>query len=68
MTDAQQIVNLSHPDGHDRFLDTKTGVEMSREEFIARIHRGEYPGYFAIAKNGGIIPSSSPDGDRNNLD
>jgi len=41
---------------------------MSRGEFIQKIEAGEYPGYYVIAKNGGIIPSSSPSGDMNKLD
>lgn len=68
MTDSDQIINLAQPDGHDRFLDTRTGMEMSRGEFIQKIQQGEYPGYYVIAKNGGVIPSSSPDGDQNSLD
>lgn len=68
MEQNDQVVNLSQPDGHDRFLDLRTGVEMSRGEFIQKIEAGEYPGYYVIAKNGGAIPSSSPDGDMNKLD
>lgn len=68
MSDTDQILNMSQPNGHDRFLDTKTGIEMSREEFIQKIQAGEYPGYYVIAKNGGTIPSSSAEGNHNSLD
>lgn len=68
MEQKDQVVNLSQPDGHERFFDLKTGIEMSRGEFIQKIEAGEYPGYYVIAKNGGVIPSSSSDGDNNKLD
>lgn len=68
MEENNQVVNLSQPDGHERFLDLRTGMEMSRGEFIQKIEAGEYPGYYVLAKNGGVIPSSSQDGDMNKLD
>jgi hypothetical protein len=63
-----QVVNLSQPDGHERFWDMRTGVEMSRGEFMQKIEAGDYPGYYLIGKNGGVIPSSNPTGDQNKLD
>lgn len=68
MEQSNQVVNMSKPDGHERFLDLRTGIEMSRGEFLQKIEAGEYPGYYVIAKNGGAIPSSSNDGDVNKLD
>ncbi|QGT99750.1 hypothetical protein SYNTR_1157 [Candidatus Syntrophocurvum alkaliphilum] len=63
-----RVINVSKEYGHNKFLDTETGVEMSREEFLKKIENGEYPEYYIISKNGGVIPSSSPEADMNNLD
>lgn len=30
----------------EEFLDIQTGAVMSREEFIAQINSGKYPGYY----------------------
>lgn len=51
------------------FKDNKTGVLMSREEFVEKIEKGEYPDYHIRDINGIKTPISDPDSKEcNNLD
>lgn len=51
-----------------KFLDTKTGEEMSRAEFIKEIEQGYYDDYHIRNINGVKTPCSNPDGNvKNNL-
>ena len=39
------LTNTDYLSDEEEFLDIQTGTVMSREEFIAQINSGKYPGY-----------------------
>ena len=50
------------------FLDNKTGIKMSRKQFVHAINDGKYPDYHIRNINGVATPCSNPDNsERNNL-
>lgn len=54
---------------NQRFRDTVTGREMSRQELVRLIEAGEYPRYHIRKVNGVKTPVSNPDSsEENNLD
>ena len=48
------------------FQDTKTGNEMTRDEFTREIDNGVYPNYHTRIINGVKTPVSNPDGSEGN--
>lgn len=57
-----QDENGRNTDFHDNFK----GNDMTREEFVDKIKRGEYPNYHIRNINGVDTPVSNPDPKRNN--
>ena len=54
---------------NQRFADTRTGVEMTRAEFVRQIEQGSYPNYHVREIRGTKTPVSNPDkSEGNNLD
>ena len=52
-----------------RFVDVRTGREMSRPEFVRAIESDQYPDYHVREINGLKTPVSNPDrSEGNNLD
>ena len=51
---------------NERFYDTSKQIEFSREEFIAKIEEGAYPGYTVKNIRGTPTPVSNPDDRRSN--
>ena len=48
------------------FVDTQTGKNMTRPQFVKQIERGAYPEYHVRVVNGVKTPASNPDSRRNN--
>jgi len=48
------------------FVDTRTGTNMTRPQFVKQIERGVYPEYHVRVVNGVKTPASNPDSRRNN--
>ncbi len=54
---------------NQKFHDNYTGEDMSREQFVSKIKRGEYQNYHVRTINGVETPVSNPDqSEANNLD
>jgi len=51
---------------NQRFHDNYTGQNMSRQEFVRRIEKGNYPNYHVREINGVKTPVSNPDKSENN--
>ena len=49
-----------------RFRDTKTGEEMTRNQFVREIKAGNYDDYYVRKINGVPTPCGKPDGKENN--
>ena len=64
-----QVIKESSTGRIERFRDTRTGKEMTRNQFVKAIDRGDYGSDYYHRKINGIdTPVSKPDGDpRNNL-
>lgn len=64
-----EVIRESNTGRNERFRDTRTGNEMTRNQFIKAIDRGDYGNDYYHRKINGIdTPVSKPDGDpRNNL-
>ena len=63
-----KVTRESETGRNQRFLDTRTGEEMSRSEVVRRIEQGEYQNYHIREINGIKTPASNPDGsEANNL-
>ncbi|NLB53152.1 MAG: hypothetical protein GX808_09500 [Syntrophomonadaceae bacterium] len=43
------LTNTDYLSDEEEFLDIQTGTVMSREEFIAQINSGKYPGYYVAS-------------------
>ena len=43
------------------FHDNKTGVDMTRSQFVKQIEKGNYPEYHVRRVNGVLTPVSNPD-------
>ena len=69
MPKSRIIVTSESPTGRNTcFLDTYTGSEMSRSQFIKQIKSGNYNDYYVRNINGVATPVSKPDGCKaNNL-
>jgi len=49
-----------------RFLDTRTGQEMTRAQFVKQIENDQYPNYHVREINKIKTPVSNPDETKNN--
>lgn len=61
-----EVTRESDSGRNQRFRDTRTGNEMSRQEFVSRIKRGDYPDYHVRNIDGVDTPASNPDGKESN--
>ena len=69
MAGRVKVTQESDTGRNQRFLDTKTGREMSRARFVKAIESGEYDDYHVRKINGIKTPVSNPDETTsNNLD
>lgn len=60
-------VTKESPTGrNEKFLDTKTGIEMTRAQFAKEIDSGNYQNYKTRIINGLKTPVSKPDGNKKN--
>lgn len=48
------------------FHDNRTGVDMTRAQFVSAINQGKYENYHVREINNVKTPVSNPDGSRNN--
>ena len=63
-----RVTRESDSGRNQRFRDTRSGREMSRQELVRKIEAGEYPKYHTRVINGVRTPVSNPDGkEQNNL-
>lgn len=64
-----EVIKESDTGRNERFRDTKTNQEMTRNQFVKAIDKGVYGNdYYHREINGKETPVSKPDGDtRNNL-
>lgn len=64
-----EVIRESNTGRNERFRDTRTSNEMTRNQFIKAIDRGDYGNDYYHRKINGIdTPVSKPDGNpRNNL-
>jgi hypothetical protein len=62
-------VTKENPKGRNQgFQDTRTGSDMTREQFVRAIKEGKYPNYHVRVVNGVETPVSNPDqSEGNNL-
>lgn len=68
MSGRVRVIRESDSGRNQCFRDTRSGREMSRQEFVRKIEAGEYPKYHTRVINGARTPVSNPDGkERNNL-
>lgn len=51
---------------NERFHDNLTGANMTRNQFVNQIRRGNYEDYHVRNINGIPTPASNPDSSRNN--
>lgn len=63
------VIKESETGRNERFRDTRTGKEMTRNQFIKAIDKGVYGNDYYYRKINGVeTPASKPDGNsRNNL-
>lgn len=59
-------ISKSKTGRNELFYDTAKQIELSREEFIAKIQEGVYPGYTVKNIRGTSTPVSNPDGRKTN--
>ncbi len=64
-----KVIRESNTGRNERFRDTKTGNEMTRNQFVKAIDNGTYSAdYYNRKINGVMTPVSKPDGNtKNNL-
>lgn len=66
-TPRVEVIKESDTGRNERFRDTQTGVEMTRNQFVRAIDRGLYGNeYYHRQINGVETPVSRPDGNPNN--
>lgn len=70
MTKKRVTVTQESDSGrNERFHDNATGQNMTRNQFVQKIKKGEYPNYHIRNINNVPTPVSNPDGSEgNNLD
>lgn len=61
-----KVTQESDTGRNQRFIDTKTGEEMTRTQFAKKIDKGIYPKYHNRNVNGVTTPVSNPDKSENN--
>lgn len=62
-----EVILESNTGRNERFLDTQTGLKMTRNQFIKAIDNGVYGNDYYHRKINGIdTPVSKPDGNPNN--
>ena len=49
-----------------KFRDNHTGANMTRDQFVGRIQKGDYPNYHVRTTHGLKTPVSNPDKSTNN--
>lgn len=68
---AKSVVVTSESDSgrNQKFHDTKSGKDMTRNQFVQEIKQGNFPDYHIRKVNGLPTPVSNPDRkENNNLD
>lgn len=60
------VIKESDTGRNQKFIDNKTGEEMTRTGFANKIDKGEYPDYYTRNQGGLKTPVSKPDGDEGN--
>ena len=51
---------------NEKFKDKSNGKEMTRNQFVKEIKKGNYENYYVRKINGIETPVSKPDGNKNN--
>ncbi|MGI8544130.1 MAG: hypothetical protein ACR2MD_11740 [Aridibacter sp.] len=63
------VIKESNTGRNENFRDNYTGTNMTRNQFVRKIEKGDYPKYHIRNINGVPTPVSNPDdSERNNLD
>lgn len=63
-----KVVQENSSGRNTKFMDTKTGKEMTRSEFVRQIEQGSYDDFHVRVINGVKTPASNPDkNSKNNL-
>ena len=57
-----EVTKESSTGRNQKFLDKKTGVDMTRAEFVKEIEKGNYPDYHVRKINNKKTPVSNPNG------
>jgi len=60
------VIQESNSGRNQRFRDNYTGIEMTRNELVRKIERGNYDNYHIREINGVKTPVSNPDKSENN--
>ncbi|MDO8886071.1 hypothetical protein [Candidatus Oleimmundimicrobium sp.] len=60
------VIKESDTGRNQKFVDNKSGEEMTRSGFAKKIDNGEYPDYYTRNQCGLKTPVSKPDGDEGN--
>ncbi len=64
-----EVTKESSTGRNQKFHDKKTGVDMTRAEFVKEIEKGNYPDYHVRKINNKKTPASNPNGSTgDNLD
>jgi hypothetical protein len=61
-----KVISESDSGRNQTFKDTRTGQEMTREQFVQQIDQGAYPNYHVREVKGIKTPVSNPDQSENN--
>lgn len=61
MAKTVRILDESDSGRNQRFVDTRTGREMTRPDFVRAIEAEQYPDYHVRVVNGVKTPVSNPD-------
>lgn len=60
------VTQESETGRNERFHDNYTGADMTRNQFVRQIEKGNYDNYHVREINGVPTPVSNPDGKKNN--
>lgn len=66
MGNKVKVIKESDTGLNQKFVDTKTGKEMTRGKFVEEIKKGNYDDYHVRKVNGKNIPASNPDSKKQN--
>lgn len=61
-----KVIQENDTGRNERFKDCKNGNEMTRNQFVKEIKKGNYEEYYVRKINGLDTPVSKPDGNENN--